>query len=320
MKDPKRLSEGSESDIERALLRAGRARAPQGAKQRAMVVASGAMAASGLATAGAAAEGAAAATKIGSIAAAKWIAVLSVASAGGLTGAAILHRANERAKASAVERAKAHPARIAREIAGQPTSVRVSHSDPPSLAVSIVRPAPPGPAEPSNARLGAGTAVGAPSKAGPAMESAGPASHIESALGKSAVDVASTPNESQRSLNPLPERAVPAVPAESVVPAAPTEPSLPIGSTLHAELGTIDQARAALYSGDTRRALGLLDHYEARFPRGAMAPEAAVLRVEVLVKGGDRLGAKRVADAFLASNPQSPYAPRIQWLLSTSNP
>jgi hypothetical protein len=51
-----------------------------------------------------------------------------------------------------------------------------------------------------------------------------------------------------------------------------------------------------------------------------MAPEAAVLRVEVLVKGGDRLGAKRVADAFLASNPQSPYAPRIQWLLSTSNP
>jgi TolA-binding protein len=320
MNDPKRLSEGSKSDVERLLLRAGRARAPQGAKQRAMVVASGAMAASGLATAGAAAEGAAAATKIGSIAAAKWIAVLSVASAGSLTGAAVLHRANERAKASAVEGANAHPARIAHGTAGQHALVPASPRSPPALAVSIVQPAPPAPAESSNAQLGGATAAEVPSNEGTAVEPARAASRIESALGKSKVDAITAPNENRRPLIPLLESAIPAVPAESLVPARPMQPSLPVASTLHAELGTIDQARAALHSGDTRSALGLLDHYEARFPRGAMAPEAAVLRVEVLVKGGDRLGAKRVADAFLASNPQSPYAPRIQWLLLRSNP
>jgi hypothetical protein len=324
MNDPKRLSERSESDVERALLRAGRALAPRGAKQRAMVVASGAMAASGLATAGAAAEGAAAATKIGSIAAAKWVAVLSVVGAGGLTGAVVLHRVNEQAKASAIERTNAPAARVARGNAGQPTSVTALRSEPPSPVPSIAPPAPP---DPSNASLGGATTVATPSNAGPALGPASPAFRIESALGKPAATVVPAPIEDQRPLDPLAAvAAAPAVPAASEVAAAPAvaaasaELFLPIGSTLHAELGTIEKARAALRSGDTRRALGLLDRYEALFPLGAMAPEAAVLRVEVLVKGGDRLGAKRVADAFLANNPESPYAPRIQWLLSTSNP
>ncbi|MGA7120702.1 MAG: hypothetical protein WBY94_11420, partial [Polyangiaceae bacterium] len=280
------------------------------AKQRAMVVASGAMAASGLATAGAAAEGAAAATKIGSIAAAKWIAVLGVASAGGLTGAAVLHRVNEQASASAVEAANAVPARA---VAQKQTSAPAARKgDPPSPVVLIAPPALPPLVDPSNVRLGGAAAIATPSNEGPAREPARPASHIESATSRPSEAVATAPTEDKHPFNPLP--------VVLAVPAAPAEPPLPIGSRLHAELETIDQARAALNSRDTRRALDLLDHYEARFPRGEMAPEAAVLRVEVLVKSGDRLGAKRVADAFLTSNPKSPYAPRIQWLLSKSNP
>jgi len=318
MSDPKRLSEGSESSFERALLRAGRANAPRDAKQRAIVVASGAMAASGLATAGAAAEGAAAATKIGSIAAAKWIAVLGVASAGGLTGAAVLHRANEQATARAVERANAPPGR---RVAGRPPSVPASRSDPAAPAVSTAPAALAAAPAPSNPRLGGAAPVTAPSNEGRALEPVRPAARTESAIRKPSAAVVTATTENQRPLNALPP-AVPEVPAtpDVPVPAPSAEPALPIGSRLHAELETIDQARAALHSGDTRRALGLLDQYEGRFPRGAMAPEAAVLRIEVLVKGGDRLGAKRVADAFLKSNPESPYAPRIQWLLSTSIP
>jgi hypothetical protein len=91
-------------------------------------------------------------------------------------------------------------------------------------------------------------------------------------------------------------------------------------SALPAELAMLDHARSATSAGETNRALSILDAYAARFPRGAMAPEAAVLRVEALVKAGDRSGAARFANAFLASAPHSPYAARIQSLLSASNP
>jgi outer membrane protein assembly factor BamD (BamD/ComL family) len=73
-------------------------------------------------------------------------------------------------------------------------------------------------------------------------------------------------------------------------------------------------------AGEPARALAILDGYTARFPRGAMAPEATVLRIEALVKAGDRPAATRVADAFLATAPTSPYATRIQSLLTTANP
>jgi hypothetical protein len=99
-----------------------------------------------------------------------------------------------------------------------------------------------------------------------------------------------------------------------------TESSASQASALPVELAMLDRARSATSAGDTGRALSILDVYAARFPRGAMAPEAAVLRVEALVKAGDRPGATRFANAFLASAPHSPYAARIQSLLSSSNP
>jgi outer membrane protein assembly factor BamD (BamD/ComL family) len=82
-----------------------------------------------------------------------------------------------------------------------------------------------------------------------------------------------------------------------------------------AELSALDGARVALSSGDSARALSILDRYTSDFPHGALAPEATLLRIEALVAAGDGDGARRTAAAFLASHPDSPYAKRIASLL-----
>lgn len=121
-------------------------------------------------------------------------------------------------------------------------------------------------------------------------------------------------------------------PEASFAPPASTPPSTPTTAVqapasppptvarmdMDAELASLERARAALSSGDPARALSILDRYATRFPHAAMAPEAAVLRIEALVRAGDRSSAQRVADAFLASNPGSPYAARIRSLVGTN--
>lgn len=95
-------------------------------------------------------------------------------------------------------------------------------------------------------------------------------------------------------------------------------PDAGTASTLPAELAVLEQARGAIAAGDPALSLWLLDGYAGRFPRGSMAPEATMLRIEALVKVGDRGAATRTADALLAGDPGSPYAARVQSLLATS--
>ena len=91
MTDPKRLLVTCDGDLERMLLRAGRAVAPEGARERALLAASAALAASGAAAAGGLAMGnAAAGLKVSSLAALKWVGVLGLAGAGVVTGAAAI--------------------------------------------------------------------------------------------------------------------------------------------------------------------------------------------------------------------------------------
>jgi hypothetical protein len=91
-------------------------------------------------------------------------------------------------------------------------------------------------------------------------------------------------------------------------------------SSMTAELATLETAHAALSSGNPARALSILDDYASRFPHASMAPEATVLRIDALTRAGDPSAAKRVADAFLVTNPQSPYAARIRSLVGETNP
>jgi hypothetical protein len=249
MTDPKRLLVTCDGDLERMLLRAGRAVAPEGARERALLAASAALAASGAAAAGGLAMGnAAAGLKVSSLAALKWVGVLGLAGAGVVTGAAAIR----------------HVQRIA---ASQ------------SLAPSVVA----------------------------SGSKAAPRGRVES--------MPLTPSTSVLELAPTaPSRA----PTASPLATARSVPKAG-DSTLPAELATLERARAALGAGEFARALSILDGYIDRFPHGAMAPEAAVLRIETLLKAGDRASATRFANAFLAIEPRSPYAARIRSLLA-SNP
>lgn len=105
----------------------------------------------------------------------------------------------------------------------------------------------------------------------------------------------------------------------AVAPAPPVT-AAPSGGSLPAEIAALDRARRSLESGDPAQALAQVDAYEARYPNGTFSEEAEVLRIEALVKRGDRTRAASVGQRFLAAHPASPHAPRIRAILSPSNP
>jgi hypothetical protein len=270
MRDPDRLLESSESDVERLLLRAGREPASSHARERALLAAAGVVTASTLTTNGTAAATAtgkaAVGAKAASVVSLKWIAVVGLTSLGAVSGTVAVHVAREHASA---------------------------HVTPPSESR---REAP--------SRPGKVTSGAMPSLPGSELPSALPApSAIESA---------------------------PAFPLPSVVDAPLVVPPVTIvspmtsvgvahsaaGSAAAGEVTRLDEARTALDQADPDRALTILQEYARRFPRGALAPEAAVLRIEALVAAGDRAAATRAAQSFLRANPSSPYAQRIESLLA----
>ena len=285
MTDPKRLLAGAGTDAERALLRAGRACAPPGAKQRALV-ASCAAAAASLTVGGAAAESGAAIAKAGSVVVLKWIGVIGATTVGIAGSAVALHGGGFHEIHAMMAK---HAPWIARsQVASRTAKVAVP-------TVQTVGRAPPA----ASALL-------------PALDSAAqpPVS------GQPPVIPQLTPQR------PVPlQRAVTASrgrqlsPGDEATANAGRYPSA--HSTLRAELGVLDDGRRALAAGDSARALRILDGYGVRFPVGELEPEAIVLRIEAFRKLGDSEAARRTARAFLEQNPRSPYASRIESELSS---
>lgn len=78
------------------------------------------------------------------------------------------------------------------------------------------------------------------------------------------------------------------------------------------EVVVIERARAALARGDAPAADQALAEHARDFPDGVLRDEARVLRIDALARRGDRAGAARAARAWLASHPNSPYAPRVR--------
>jgi hypothetical protein len=107
-------------------------------------------------------------------------------------------------------------------------------------------------------------------------------------------------------------------PAATATVAAPAAPSAE--SSLSEEIASFDRARAAFDTGDSDRALALVDAYERRFPAGTFVQEAEVLRVQALGRKGDTAGARRAGQRFLAAHPTSPHAARIRAILDSSSP
>jgi hypothetical protein len=83
-------------------------------------------------------------------------------------------------------------------------------------------------------------------------------------------------------------------------------------ATLRAEIALLDAARDALQRETPMLALELLTRHARRFRRGALAPEAAALRIEALDQAGERTRARVLARRFLADHPASPLGARVQ--------
>lgn len=85
--------------------------------------------------------------------------------------------------------------------------------------------------------------------------------------------------------------------------------------SLSQELAALDAARAMLARGNAEGALFLLDGYDRTCPRGKMASEAEILRIDALAKNGEGREARRRAEQFLKRHPTSVLAVRARTYL-----
>ncbi len=106
----------------------------------------------------------------------------------------------------------------------------------------------------------------------------------------------------------LPQQAAPGAQPPTASYASPDD-------GLAAEVQLLDQARAALSSGASSRALGLLVQHQRQYPRSRLANEAFVMRLDALSRSGQRDRARQMARAYLARQPNAPHAARIRRLV-----
>lgn len=110
--------------------------------------------------------------------------------------------------------------------------------------------------------------------------------------------------------------AAPPVQPTPTVRALRAEPKASVASAdLKAELGAIEKARSALGSGDASGALSQLDAYARSYPRGRLALEAEVLRIDALARSGQREAAKKRAELFVRRYPNSVLNARVRGYL-----
>jgi hypothetical protein len=88
-----------------------------------------------------------------------------------------------------------------------------------------------------------------------------------------------------------------------------------VDESLRAEIRVLDLARAAVDARDPTAAQHALDGYARRFPQGHLRPEAAVLRLAVLVQQGNRPAARALGAKLLSSQSSKAYEQRIHSLL-----
>ncbi|WP_441292544.1 hypothetical protein ACSRUE_21050 [Sorangium sp. KYC3313] len=123
----------------------------------------------------------------------------------------------------------------------------------------------------------------------------------------------------QASAPPIPAPAAASPPRpKSAAPRAGSAPGAP-SDALGEQVAMIDRARDALAAGDAAGCLAALDAHDSKFPRSAMGEEATVLRVEALIRLGDRARAAELGQRFLASRPTSAHASGVRALLGAAN-
>jgi hypothetical protein len=103
--------------------------------------------------------------------------------------------------------------------------------------------------------------------------------------------------------------------AAFALPPQPEQPpQVTLNGSLAAEIRLLDQARSALAAGDSSLAAVLLDRYAANRPSAVLAQEAALLRVRLLLKQGDRASAGRLARRIIHQHPESTHVESLRSL------
>jgi hypothetical protein len=292
MKDLPRLAGSSPNAMTRALLEAGREDAPsEDARTRAAIAIGVAATITATATATA---GTSAGAASGGAAVSKWLAslgILKVAGATVVAGAVVV------SASAPLQRALFEPSPPATAQVAAPAAVK---SRPARPTAPARRPSPTT-EEPESAPVEAVGLVPSDVPAAPAPQET--------------PQVVSPTVRAQEALASPAPKPLPAPQAE-LARRAPPQPSVDADG-LRAEVSALDHARAAIGADAGRRALLQLDDYERAFPSGTLRDEARVLRIEALAASGEIERAKSVADALLASDPDSPHARRVRSLLAS---
>jgi hypothetical protein len=154
---------------------------------------------------------------------------------------------------------------------------------------------------------------------GPVTETTAPATAPFATVDSVPAVVATSPDlvtgPALRGPQPSPSRATRAAPPTMGADTAIEPPARAPDASLAEEVGWLDRASASIRSGDAERGLQVLDEYKGRFPAGVLTPESQVLRIEALVRKGNRVDATRLGESFLARTPQSALAARVRSLL-----
>jgi len=124
-----------------------------------------------------------------------------------------------------------------------------------------------------------------------------------------------SPDTGNVSATPAAPQAVTRLEDLPTLPAATPDAHAASTPSLAEEVAAIKSAKTALAAGDPSQALHELDAYRAHFPHGRLVQEAAVVRIEALVRAGNTAAANAAADRFLAGNEGSPYAARVRSLV-----
>jgi hypothetical protein len=283
------------SEFERELLRSASGDTPsRGAGERVLVAlgAGGGMVTSGSPRpnpgpgAGSASPAAGGVTKVALFAVAKWVALGALAVGAGV---------------AAVEGARA-PSRMER-IASAPKADPTTTSVVPAI----------GPVTHATGH----SAGHPPSFAGSAGSEAPPESPFGSraAISRTSSGVAQRGAGSISGRSPSAQDDLP-LPASPLAPSPEPPPMTPRPAAqrpdLAGEMASLDAARAALRAKKPALSLRALDDYAKAFGRGALEPEAIVLRIDSLLAADERAEAVTLGKQFLERFPRSPHAPRVR--------
>jgi hypothetical protein len=86
----------------------------------------------------------------------------------------------------------------------------------------------------------------------------------------------------------------------------------PKNASLALEVQLLDRARGALLAGDAIGSLSVLDEYQSAQRTGILAPEAQVLRIQVLERLGRTGAASALARDFVGRHPGSRHAAALR--------